>query len=159
MAVPVIDISPFLDGAAHDDPARRAAAAQWDHAMTEVGFAFIVGHGVAQETISDLRSGAMDFFSQDSKAKLAYSYGPYGNPLGGYTGMGTEAVSRTRDEHGMDGGVEDTASVVTGVPDLVESFIYKPESPKPQPAALTTAGCAYFTELLRVLGWADRFWP
>ena len=154
MAVPVIDIAPFADESAHDDEARKAVAEQWDRAMTDVGFAIIIGHGVAPETVSGLRSGAMDFFAQDGSAKLEYHYGPYGNPLGGFTGMGTEAVSRTRvvGEHGSDGGAEDKAKTVTALPDLVESFIFKPESPKPKPPPLEGVGDAYHAELLRVLG-------
>jgi isopenicillin N synthase-like dioxygenase len=150
-AVPIIDISPFVDESAHDDAARKHVAEMWDKAMTDVGFAIIKGHGVAPEVISGLRDGAKTFFSQDASAKLAYNFGPYGNPLGGYTGMGTEAVSRTRDEHGSDGGT-DTDKVKAAAADLVESFIFKPESPKPKPESLANVGDVYHSELLRVLG-------
>ena len=92
----VVDISPFVAEEEHDDAARAQVAMEWDKAMTEVGFAIIVGHGVSQELIHSVRKGASGFFQQESSAKLAYSYGPYGNPLGGYTCMGTEAVTRTR---------------------------------------------------------------
>ena len=150
--VPTIDIAPFADEGAHSDEARQSVAEQWDRAMTEVGFAMIKGHGVAPETVNSLRSGAMSFFSQDMSAKQAFNFGPYGNPLGGYTSMGTEAVSRTRDEHGSDGGGENKAQVQTALPDLVESFIFKPESPKPKPSELQAVGDAYHGEVLRVLG-------
>ena len=36
MAVPVVDLAPFVDEASHSDEARQAVAAQWDQAMTEV---------------------------------------------------------------------------------------------------------------------------
>lgn len=148
-AVPVLDISAFVDEAAHDEAARAAVAAQWDRAMTDVGFAIIQGHGVAAETIGALREGAMSFFAEDAGVKSAYHFGPYGNPSGGYTGMGTEAVARTRDEHGSDGGADTKAAL----PDLVESYIYKPEvTDKPKPPALEEAGAVYHRELLRVLG-------
>ena len=147
-AVPLIDISPFVDEAAHDDSARARVAEQWDRAMSRVGFAIIQGHGVPQDVVGALREGAMAFFAQDLGTKQSYHYGPYGNPLGGFTAMGTEAVSRTRDEHGSDGG----ASLKAALPDLVETFIFKPESPKPRPPVLEEAGSAYHTELLRVLG-------
>ena len=120
--------------------------------MTEVGFAIIKGHGVDQEVISALRSGAMEFFAESGPVKQAYNYGPYGNPLGGYTGMGTEAVTRTRDEHGSDGGAANQSEMSVALPDLVESFIFKPDSPKPRPVSLEQAGHIYHKELLRVLG-------
>ena len=139
--VPIIDISPFVDEAAHDDESRERVAEMWDKAMTDVGFAIIKGHGVAPEVITGLRDGAKAFFSQDASAKLAHSFGPYGNPLGGYTGMGTEAVSRTRDAHGSDGGT-DATKVKSAAADLVESFIFKPESPKAKPECLAQVGNA-----------------
>ena len=145
--VPIVDISPFVDEAAHDDEARRQVAEQWDSAMMHVGFAIITGHGVPPHTISALRDGAMGFFADDLASKNVYNYGPYGNPFGGFTGMGTEAVSRTRDKHGSDGGADHAGAL----PDLVESFIFKPESPKPKPAVLEEAGAAYYAALLRVL--------
>ena len=59
--------------------------------------------------------------------------------------------SRTRDEHGSDGGAG--ADVKTALPDLVESYIYKPEvADKPKPPALEKAGATYHAEVLRVLG-------
>jgi hypothetical protein len=145
--VPIVDISPFVDEAAHDDEARRQVAEQCDSAMMHVGFAIITGHGVPPHTISALRDGAMGFFADDLASKNVYNYGPYGNPFGGFTGMGTEAVSRTRDKHGSDGGADHAGAL----PDLVESFIFKPESPKPKPAVLEEAGAAYYAALLRVL--------
>ena len=149
--VPVIDISPFTDEDAHDDASRARVAKQWDDAMTEIGFAIIQGHGVPPDIVAALRQGAMAFFAQDEKSKLEYTYGPYGNPLGGYTGSGTEAVSRTRDTHGSDGGGE-ASETKAALPDLVESFIFKPDSLKPKPMSLDAAGHAYHRELLRVLG-------
>ena len=137
MAVPLIDIGPFVNEAAYDDAARASVAEQWDRAMTEVGFAIIQGHGVAPDVIA-LRAGAMAFFAEDASAKAAYNFGPYGNPSGGYTGMGTEAVSRTRDEHGSDGGAG--ADVKTALPDLVESYIYKPRGGRQAQAACPREG-------------------
>lgn len=149
--VPIIDMSPFVDEAAHDDKSRARVAEMWDTAMTDVGFACITGHGVAPEVITGLRDGAMAFFAQEASAKLAHSFGPYGTPLGGYTSMGTEAVARTRNEHGSDGGT-DTTKVKSLADDLKESFIFKPESPNAQPACLAHVGNTYYEELLRVLG-------
>lgn len=91
--VPIVDIDPFVNVNAHDEEARRIVASEWDMAMTHVGFAIIVGHGVDPNIISELRDSAKRFFVQDDGAKKLYNHGPYGNPFGGYTGMNSEAVS------------------------------------------------------------------
>ena len=123
-AVPTVDISPFTAPEAHSDDARRAVGKEWDAAMTNVGFAMITGHGVDPSIVDALRRGAHSFFGGPADAKQRYCYGPYGNPLGGFTGMGVEAVARSRDDHGSDGGAKQT----TALPDLVESFVFKPET-------------------------------
>ena len=150
--VPIVDIDPFVNVNAHDEEARRIVASEWDMAMTHVGFAIIVGHGVDPNIISELRDSAMRFFVQDDGAKKLYNHGPYGNPFGGYTGMNSEAVSQTRDGHGSDGGGDGDGSFATVVPDLVESFVFKPESTMPKPPLLEEAGLAYHAALLHVLG-------
>jgi isopenicillin N synthase-like dioxygenase len=150
--VPIVDISSFVKESAHNDDSRRRVAEQWDSAMSNVGFAIITGHGVPPRMISALRDAAMRFFACDSSTKDAYDHGPYGNPLGGYAALGAEAVSRTRDAHGSDGGAgacRDRHAVAP--PDLVESFVFRPESPMPRPAVLEEAGSAYHAALLRVL--------
>ena len=154
--VPLIDISPFANEAAHTEAERASTAHAWDCAMTDVGFAIIKGHGVPPEVIAALRAGALDFFSQGLSSKMAYNHGSYGNPLGGFTGMGTEAVSRTRDAHGSDGGASDPSKTQAAVPDLVESFIFKPDSPVARPPSLEAVGHVYHSELLRVLGCIHR---
>ena len=123
-AVPTVDISPFTAPAQHSDAARRAVGQEWDAAMTNVGFAMITGHGVDPGIVDALRRGAHSFFGGPADAKQRYCYGPYGNPLGGFTSMGVEAVARSRDDHGSDGGATQT----TALPDLVESFVFKPEA-------------------------------
>ena len=105
-AVPVINIAPFVKEAECSDDERKAVAAQWDKAMTDVGFAIIEGHGVAPEVIANLREGAMSFFSKDTESKRAFRHGEIGNPDGGWQGMGLESVSRTRDKLGSDGGAD-----------------------------------------------------
>ena len=89
--------------------------------------------------------------------------------------MGVEAVARSRDDHGSDGGATQT----TALPDLVESFVFKPErargnqpgttsrrwrgapdlrflagpeeTTKPKPPSMDEAGHAYHAALLKVL--------
>ena len=74
-----------------------------------------------------------------------------------YTGMNSEAVSCTRDKHGSDGGGGCTDHEIDGgsfvmVPNLVASFVFKPELTMPKPPELREAGMAYHESLLHVLG-------
>ena len=146
-AVPVINIAPFVNEADYSDDERKAVAAQWDQAMTDIGFAIIKGHGVAPEVISNLRNGAMAFFSKDTESKLAFRHGEIGNPDGGWQGMGLESVSRTRDMLGSDGG----ANLSKALPDLLESYNFKWDSDKPRPVEMDEPGKMYKDEMLRVL--------
>jgi isopenicillin N synthase-like dioxygenase len=118
----------------------RIVATEWDAAIMHVGFAFIVGHSVDPNIISELRGSAMNFFLQDEETKKFYNHGPYSNPFGGYTGMNSEAVSQTHDGHGSDGGGGNVAMVV---PDHIESFVFKPELTMPKPPLLEKTGLAY----------------
>eukprot|EP00284_Hemiselmis_tepida_P015444 CAMPEP_0174938336 /NCGR_PEP_ID=MMETSP1355-20121228/63171_1 /TAXON_ID=464990 /ORGANISM="Hemiselmis tepida, Strain CCMP443" /LENGTH=235 /DNA_ID=CAMNT_0016185255 /DNA_START=42 /DNA_END=745 /DNA_ORIENTATION=- len=145
--VPVVDISAFtVPGSSQDEKERTAR--EWDRAMTEVGFALITGHGVSQEIIDDLRAGACVYFTQTDEQKATDIRGPYGHPDGGYTAMGAEAVGRTRDRHGGDGG---TAAAATKPPDLVESYVFKFREKYPEPPQMASAAAAYALELQRVL--------
>ena len=147
VAVPLIDISPFCEPHDHSDAEREALGRRWDQAMRHVGFAQIVGHGVPSSTIAELQRAANEFFAQPAEAKLAFHYGAYGNPQGGFTPTGTESVSRSRDAHGSDGG----ASTADAAPDLVESFIFKPDSTRPPPPSLAAPASAYHKALEKLL--------
>ena len=116
-AVPTVDISPFTAPAQHSDAARRAVGQEWDAAMTNVGFAMITGHGVDPAIVDALRQGAHSFFAGPADAKQKYCYGPYGNPLGGFTAWGSRP-SRGRE---MTTGATAAPSRPAGAaPDLVE---------------------------------------
>ena len=58
--VPTIDISPYLE---RGDADRDAVARAVDRACRETGFFAIVGHGVPEPMIDDLRREAVDFFA------------------------------------------------------------------------------------------------
>ena len=70
IAVPIIDFEAFLKGDAAD---REAVARAIDAACMETGFFAITGHGLAEETIEELRAAAVRFFAQpdSDKAKVA----------------------------------------------------------------------------------------
>jgi isopenicillin N synthase-like dioxygenase len=74
-AVPLIDISPLLDG---DEVGRRRVATQIDSACRENGFFLIEGHGIDSALMHDLEAASRAFFDRpdDDKARIAM-------PLGG----------------------------------------------------------------------------
>lgn len=68
--LPIIDISGLRDG----DPAgARTAAAQMDRACCEVGFFYVSGHGVAQETMDAIFEAARVLFALPDAEKQAIS--------------------------------------------------------------------------------------
>ena len=170
LIVPVIDISPFVAAAAasstidaKEDLQEQCneTAKEWDQAMSTVGFALIVGHGVDPSTIENLRKGLRSFFEDQSiDYKSGFLYGPYGGPKGGYTAVGGEAVSRSQDGHG---GTEEDAEAMA---DPVESYICRhkdndpfasPSSPTPpQPPEFENAAAEYYSEMRRVLDCLHR---
>uniref|UniRef100_A0A7S1E545 Fe2OG dioxygenase domain-containing protein n=2 Tax=Hemiselmis andersenii TaxID=464988 RepID=A0A7S1E545_HEMAN len=148
--LPVIDISSFTFASAHTHADRDITSKKWDKAMTDVGFALITGHGVSAQTVDDMRAGATQYFTQSGEEKARDIRGPYGCPDGGYTAMGAEAVGRTRDGHGADGGNQ-PAAAATKPPDLVESYVFKFREKFPEPPQMAAAAATYALELQRVL--------
>ena len=152
MPLPLVDLSSYANPGGHTDAERRAVARQWDEAMCTVGFAMVVGHGVEPEVVAGLRRAANRFFGQPAEAKRAFSHGPYGNPDGGFTAVGGEAVNASRDGLGVDAGGEGEAVAV----DPVESFVFEPHSAKRPPAELERPLAAYRTALLGTLDCLHR---
>lgn len=70
--IPIIDISPFLDGSAPDE-----VAASVDKAGRESGFFVITGHGISQRVIDETRSVALEFFRLPEAVKLLLAHHPY----------------------------------------------------------------------------------
>jgi len=95
--VPVVDLS------AGD------AAVALDRACTEVGFAYLVGHGVDERLADDLRGAAASFFAlpDDVKARTAMAHG--GRAWRGWFPLGGELTS--------------------GVPDGKEGYYFGAEEP------------------------------
>jgi len=82
LAVPTVDISPYLAEPSPENDARRAdVAAQLDRACREVGFIQIVGHGVDPAIIDDFASAMDEFFALDDETKARYR-GPTGSNRG-----------------------------------------------------------------------------
>eukprot|EP00929_Paragymnodinium_shiwhaense_P001401 TRINITY_DN101632_c0_g1_i1.p1 TRINITY_DN101632_c0_g1~~TRINITY_DN101632_c0_g1_i1.p1 ORF type:complete len:330 (-),score=61.81 TRINITY_DN101632_c0_g1_i1:344-1333(-) len=142
--IPVIDIAPFVNVSEFNSEARQRTAAEWDAAMRRFGFATICGHGVSEKLIDDMRLAAETFFGGAEADKMKYNRGPYGNPQGGYTGAGVEAVARTHSDK-------------KAKADVVESFVFK-LSPgrEDDPVDLAEAAKPYHAALEDVLRAVNR---
>ncbi|MBT3623935.1 MAG: isopenicillin N synthase family oxygenase [Planctomycetaceae bacterium] len=120
MTIPIIDLAKWFDDQPPlTDPsntdsstAEQALAQEWDNAMRHYGFAVVVGHPVAGTQTDNLYRATREFFESNSpKEKQTFNHGPYGNPLGGYTGLGVESVGTTWE-------------LDNAPPDIVESYVF-----------------------------------
>ncbi|MGX1772333.1 isopenicillin N synthase family dioxygenase [Nocardia brasiliensis] len=68
--VPIIDISPYVEGA--DAAARAAVARQVDAAASTVGFMQIRGHGIARPVLDEFAAALDEFFALAPAAKESY---------------------------------------------------------------------------------------
>ena len=84
--IPLIDLGAYLDGAAG---ALEATAAQLRHALEEIGFFVIVGHGVPQALIDATFAEARRFHAQPLDAKMAVRMNEHNN---GYMTMSRYTV-------------------------------------------------------------------
>jgi len=84
--IPLIDLRDYLGGAAG---ALEATAAQLRHALEEIGFFVIVGHGVPQALIDTTFAEARRFHAQPLDAKMAVRMNEHNN---GYMAMSRYTV-------------------------------------------------------------------
>lgn len=112
--LPILDIS-LLNGTADDAARFRDELRRATH---EVGFFYLVGHGLSDELISRMMQTAHDFFALPVEQKLAIenTYSPH---FRGYTRMGGELTQGATDwREQIDIGAErDAVPLVDGVPD------------------------------------------
>jgi isopenicillin N synthase-like dioxygenase len=106
--IPLIDLGPArTDGGA----ARRRVARAIDDACREIGFFAIIGHGVSDRLVDELRRTAHAFFELPLADKLAARHSVAGMNRG-YHPVGRETLSAANDE--------------AGPPDLKEFFAVGP---------------------------------
>ncbi len=72
--IPVIDLGPYLSGI---DGARETAAGELRHAFEDIGFYFIVNHGVPQRLIDAAFDAARRFHALPLETKLALKIDEY----------------------------------------------------------------------------------
>ena len=106
--VPVVDISPFLDG----DPVRRRAVIEAIAlACEQVGFFVIRGHGVPERTVQSIYKYGREFFEQPLDKKIAIKR-PAPGVSRGYNSLSDQSLGATLG--------------VAAPPDLQESFAIGP---------------------------------
>lgn len=109
--VPVIDFSPFRDGAA---AGKAATAAAIRDACEDTGFFYLAGHGIAQSDIDAVFAAARRFFALPLDERLNVRLTPRQNR--GYQPLGSRMYGDKAD-----------------APDLNESFKYQHELPPDDP--------------------------
>ncbi len=116
--IPVIDLGPYLAG---DAGALDRTAAELRIALTEIGFYFIVNHGVPREQIRGVFDQVKRFHAQPVDRKLALKLNPDGT---GYMPMRGNTLR--------------TSTVQTNTkPNLNEAFFVKRELPPDHPDLLS----------------------
>lgn len=113
--LPILDLS-LLDGSADDAARFRDELRRATH---EIGFFYVVGHGLSPELIDRMMTTARDFFALPVEAKLAIenTHSPH---FRGYTRMGGELTQGATDwREQIDIGAErDAVPLVDGTPDF-----------------------------------------
>jgi len=115
--IPVIDLGPYLKG---EPGALDRAATELRHALTEIGFYFIVNHGVPREQIASVFDQVKRFHAQPMENKLALKLNHHNT---GYLPMRGNTLR--------------TSTVQAGTkPNLNEAFFIKKELPADHPDVL-----------------------
>ncbi len=115
--IPIIDLGPFLAG---EEDALDRAARELRFALTEIGFYFIVNHGVPREKIQAAFEQVKRFHAQPVEKKLALKLDPHNT---GYLPMRGNTLR--------------TSTVQTGTkPNLNEAFFVKREMAADHPDVL-----------------------
>lgn len=115
LRLPIIDLS-----AANTETSRLHIASQLDAACKEFGFFYLIGHGIAEETIDSLMSAARCFFAAPMQEKLTIHMSKGGRAWRGYFPVGEELTSGRPDgKEGIYFGTElaeSDARVRAGIP-------------------------------------------
>jgi isopenicillin N synthase-like dioxygenase len=113
--IPVVDLTGFVGGSAD---VRAQVGAAVDRACRDVGFFTVVGHGVGDDVIEQLRREALAFFDLPLADRMEVAMPEPGYPYG-YNPIEAEALNRSI------GGA--------AAPDLKETFNIGPIDPPPRP--------------------------
>jgi len=97
-ALPVIDIAPFLSGGSA--AAREAVARELRRVCIDIGFFYLVGHGLSEAELNEALARGRDFFRlpREEKEKLRFNTARFGYfPLGGTSEYGPGSTNKPGD--------------------------------------------------------------
>ncbi|RSH91931.1 hypothetical protein EHS25_009301 [Saitozyma podzolica] len=112
--IPIIDFADFGDGSsrAAKDIGKRSYAA-----CRDVGFAYLINHGVPQSKVEGMFALSKAFFSLPYETKMKAPHPPQGISTGrGYSGVGVEQVSQMVFDE------KELAEIRKASPDFKESY-------------------------------------
>jgi isopenicillin N synthase-like dioxygenase len=110
--VPTVDVRPWREGG---EAERREVARRVDDACRAIGFMQIVGHGLPEGAVADMRAATDAFFALPLAKKLA-ALPPHAGINRGYAPMGTEALAYSL---GVEAGGTDLFEAFNIGPDVV----------------------------------------
>jgi isopenicillin N synthase-like dioxygenase len=132
IALPTIDLTLLRHGS---EAAKREVARQIDAACTEIGFFTLVGHGIPEDAIAEIRQQAVDFFALPHEEKMKVARPPQ-KISRGYNWIGDRSVSYSLGK--------------PAPPDIQEAFAFGPENVAELAARVDAASAAMY---------AANLWP
>ncbi|KAF2239467.1 flavonol synthase/flavanone 3-hydroxylase [Viridothelium virens] len=111
-SVPVIDFHSFLNGT---DDQKKSTAAQIKDTFQNVGFVYLINHGVPGKKVEECFEWSKKFFNLPSETKMLAPHPPGASHHRGYSGIGRERVSQNVFDR-------DAIEELRRVPDNKESF-------------------------------------
>ncbi|CCM03542.1 uncharacterized protein FIBRA_05676 [Fibroporia radiculosa] len=108
--IPIIDFAPFIDGSN-----KQGVADAMYRSFRDVGFVYLVNHGLPKEKIDEMFDWSKKFFAQPMDVKQLAPHPPSGTHHRGYSAPGIEKVS----QHVYD---SDEITKIRNAPDVKESF-------------------------------------
>ncbi|KAJ7914099.1 thymine dioxygenase [Mycena leptocephala] len=109
--IPIIDFSPFLDGTKKQEVADKMLTA-----FKDIGFIYLINHGIPQERIAQMFEMSKTFFAQPMEIKELAPHPTSGTQARGYSAPGQEKVT----QHVYDRAA--IAALRAQAPDAKESF-------------------------------------
>lgn len=105
-AIPVVDFGRWADGSAED---RKRIARELTEACREVGFVYVVNHGVATDLVDRAFAWSKKLFALPEETKRLAPHPPGPNVHRGYSWPGLEKVSQHIHREGDDAEAEEEA--------------------------------------------------
>ncbi|MGK0366855.1 MAG: isopenicillin N synthase-like dioxygenase [Saprospiraceae bacterium] len=126
-AIPVVDLSQFVNGTAEE---RAAFVQKLGNAFHEIGFVGVTGHGISKDLINTFYSSAKAFFTLSTDIKRSYEVPGLAGQRG-YTSFGKEHAKQSdvpdlKEFFQMGQTVEDGDAISSQYPDNVQ-VAEKPE--------------------------------